>query len=199
MNKKGIIAVIVIIILVVVGYMVWGGNGSTAVNNPVTTPVEVPTGVTKDTFAPVTAENTDTSLIGRLKSVSVSAAETGSRVALVNGKAQFSSDGVKGSIALGDTAVEATSGGAKYAFTTIGVTTGGKTYQYAVLFTDMNGTLADQSYDLIGSDITISGIRADEVSGGLVVTAAYKQGSTAKNKIMVVENGVFNPAKDINF
>ncbi|HVU06449.1 MAG TPA: hypothetical protein VHE10_01505 [Candidatus Paceibacterota bacterium] len=199
MNKKGIIAVIVIIILAVAGYMVWGGKGSSTVSNPVvTTPVEVPEGVTKDTFAPVTADTADTSLLGRLKNVSVSAAETGSRVALVNGKASFNADGVKGSIALGDTAVEASMGGSKYVFTTIGVTTGPTTYQYAVLFTD-NGTLADQSYNLIGSNVTVTGIRADEVSGGLVVTVAYKQGGTAKNKIMVVENGAFNPAKDINF
>lgn len=201
MNKKGIIVIIVIIILVIAGYMIWGGKGSTSVSNTPadTSSAPVPAGVTKDTFAPVTKDTVDTSLLGRLKSASVSAAETGSRVALVGGKAQFSSDGVKGSIALGDVAVAHTLGGVNYVVTTLGVTTAGSTYQYAVLFTDANGTLTDQSYDVIGSGATVTGVRADEVSGGLVVTVSYKDSKGATHsKILVVENGAFNPVKDIN-
>ncbi|HEU5114350.1 MAG TPA: hypothetical protein VFT82_01130, partial [Candidatus Paceibacterota bacterium] len=158
MNKKGIIAIIVIIIIVVAAYFIWGGKGSTTVTNDQgTATVQVPAGVTKDTFAPVTKDTADATLLGRLKGVSVAAAETGSRVALVNGKAQFDADGVKGALALGDVAVEATYNGTTYAFTTLGVTLGSKTYQYAVLFTDTNGTLADQSYDLVGSGIQVTG------------------------------------------
>jgi hypothetical protein len=200
MNKKGIIILVVIIVLVVIGYMIWGGNGSTVTNTPApSNDTSVPAGVDKSDFAPVTKDTTDSSLITRLRASSVSAAETGSRVALVNGKAQFSSEGVKGSIALGDVAVSHTFGGINYAITTLGVTTGGTTYQYAVLFTDKNGTLTDVSYDLIGSGITVTGVRVDEVAGGLVVTASFKDGSgKSRSKIMVVENGVFNPAKDIN-
>ncbi|MBX4209194.1 hypothetical protein KW799_00640 [Candidatus Parcubacteria bacterium] len=200
MNKKGIIAV-VIVILAIAGFVVWGGKGSsTVVNNPVgeTPAANVPAGVTKDTYAPVTKDTADTSLLGRLKSASVAAAETGSRVALANGKAQFSAEGVKGTVTIGDIAVAKTVGGANYVVTTLGVNTGGSTYQYAVLFTDKNGTLTDQSYALIGSGTVIKGVRADEISGGLVVTITYTAAGKNKTKILVVENGLFNSAKEIN-
>lgn len=204
MNKKGLIAVIVVIILVIVGYMVWGGSSSTVSNSGTTTvdTSNVPAGVTKDTYAPVTKDTADTTLMGRLKSVSVSAAETGSRVALVNGKASFSNEGVKGTIALGDVAVSKTVGGVNYVIATLAVNSGAPTpYQYAVLFQDNGSSLADKSYALIGSGATIKGVRADEVQGGFVVTVTYTlptSGSRALTKILVVENGEFNSAKELN-
>ena len=204
MNKKGIIAVVVIIVLVVLGYMVFSGKSSTTVANPsATNPSTVnpstntapaaalPSGVTKDT--------TDSVLMSRLAGVSVNAAETGSRVALVGGKAQFSTNGAPGSIAIGNIATETTFGGSSYVFATLGVTTGTQTYQYAVLFSDDNGTLTDQSYDVIGSGVQITSLRADQISGGLVVTVSFTDASGASHsKILVVENGAFNPAKDIS-
>lgn len=207
MNKKGLIAVIVIIILVIVGYLVWGkssssvpatstGNGS-AVTGDTTT---LPAGVTKDTFAPVTKATADTTLLGRLKGTSVAAAETGSRVALVNGKAQFSADGAKGTITLGDIAVSKTVNGAGYAVATLAVTTDGSApVQYVVLFQDNGTTLTDASYALIGSNAQITGLRADEVTGGLLVTVTYTVGGKSMTKILTVENGAFNSAKEINF
>jgi hypothetical protein len=201
MNKKGIIILIVIIILVVVGYKVFGGTGSgTASNSPVdTSSVVIPAGVTKDTYAPVTAATADTSLVTRLKSVSIAAAETGARIALVNGKAQFSVEGVKGSAVLGDIAIAKTIGGVNYAVTTFGVTSGNSTYQYAVLFQDANGTLSDKSYALVGLGATITGLRADDVTGAVVVSVSFKDVSgKAHTKILVIENGEFNSAKEIN-
>jgi hypothetical protein len=204
MNKKGIIAAIVVIILVIGGYMLWGGKSSSTSYAPsgATATVTLPGGATtsKDAFAPVTKDTADASLVGRLKSVSVSAAETGSRVALVDGKAQFDAGGSKGSLALGDIAVEATLGSVKYAFTTIGVAVGGVTYQYVVLFTDDNGALTDQSYDVLGQGVQVTGLRADALADGLAVTATFKYAAgNPHSKILVVENGAFNPAKDVSF
>ena len=131
MNKKGVIALIVVIILIIIGYSLWGGAESTVSNQTVNSaPVVVPEGVTKETYAPVTSGTTDTTLIGRLKSASVAAAETGSRVALVNGTAKFTEGNVKGTITMGNVAVEKEIGGVKYALTSIGVNSGGNsTYQ----------------------------------------------------------------------
>lgn len=209
MNKKGIIALVVIIVLVVVGYMVWGGKGTTVTNETGSqpskeTPKEVPAGVSKDDFAPVTKSTTDTSLLGRLKTASVAASETGTRVALVDGKASFSEDGVKGTIALGDVAVEKTVDGVKYVVTTLAVTSAGATNQYVVLFEDKNGSLTDKSYAVVGTKATVTGVRGDVVSGNgssqLVVSVTYTDAGSkaARTKILVVENGMFNPAKEIN-
>jgi hypothetical protein len=209
MNKKGVIAIIVIIILVIIGFSAMKGNDS--VSNPVTgTGNEENTpDVTKDSFAPVTKDTTDTTLLGRLKSASVSAAETGNRVALSGGMAKFSEGSVKGTITLGDIAIAKTTDGANYVLSSLAVNSGGSgTFHYVVLFEDKNGTLTDKSYALIGDRVRITGIRADEVSGALAVTVSYlghDQGeplssapSVPKTKILVVENGAFNAAKEIN-
>jgi len=199
MNTKGIIAVIVIIILAVIGYKVWGGNSSTVTNSGTEAPVTIPAGVTKDTYAPVTKDTADTSLVDRLKASSVSASETGTRVALVNGKAQFSEEGVKGTITLGDIAVAKSFGGANYAITTIGVASGAAITQYAVLFQDQSGALVDKSYAVIGANAKVTGLRADEIAGGLVVTVSYTDATgKSRSKILVIEGGVFNSAKEIN-
>ena len=208
MNKKGLIAVIIIVVLVVIGYLVWG-KGSNTASNPAMgtdttdttgTTATLPAGVTKDSFAPVTKSTVDTSLIGRLKSVSVAAAETGSRVALVDGKAQFSTEDGKGTITLGDIAVSKTVGSTGYAVATLGVTSGSSAAaQYAVLFQDNNGTLSDSSYALLGIGAQVTGLRADEVTGGLIVTVNYTVSGKAKTKILSVDNGAFNSAKEINF
>ncbi len=199
MNKKGIIAVIVLIIVVIVGYKAWGGSSASVTNTGSEAPVSVPAGVTKDTYAPVTASTADTSLLGRLKSASVAAAETGTRVALVNGKAQFAAEGVKGTITLGDIAVAKSLGGANYAVSTIGVASGSAITQYAVLFQDQNGVLVDKSYAIIGSNAKVTGLRADEIAGGLVVTVSYTDMTgKSRSKILVIEGGEFNSAKEIN-
>ncbi len=214
MNKKGIIALIIIIILVVVGYMAYKdqdgapaevSNGTTTTGN-----TEVPAGTTKETFAPVTKDTTDTSLISRLKSSSVAAAETGTRVALSNGTAKFTEGSAKGTITLGDVAVETTVGGVKYALTSLAVNSGGSgTYKYIVLFEDKNGTLTDKSYTLIGDRVTITGIRADALDNNQIAVSvsylAHDKGeplssapTVPRTKILVVENGMFNDAKQID-
>lgn len=206
MNKKGIIVLIVIIVLVVVGFLVWGGDDTSVVNNNTNEPstnTEVPAGVDKEDFAPVTSATTDTSLLGRLKTVSVSAAETGTRVALVNGKASFTEGSVKGTITLGTVAVSKTISGVNHVLATLAVNSGtAATWNYVVLFEDKNGTLTDKSYAPIGDRVEITGVRADEVSDGkggsqMVVSVSYKESGKARTKILVVENGVFNPAKEI--
>lgn len=206
MNKKGIIAIVAIIILVIIGFSTMGGDKTTVENVATTEPKNdsVPAGVTKDTYAPVTKDSTDATLLVRLKSASVSAAETGNRVALTNGTAKFTEGSVKGTITLGDVAVEKEIGGVKYVLASLSVNSGGaQILQYVVLFEDRNGTLTDKSYALIGDRTKISGIRADAVSDAsgkpqLVVSVSYSEGSTARTKILVVENGIFNAAKEIS-
>lgn len=212
MNKKGIIVFIVIIILGVIAVMAFTGSDS-SVSNPVTgtpgTSTDAPDGISKDTYAPVTKDSTDSSLLGRLKSASVSASESGARVALVNGTAKFSEENVKGTITLGDIAVEATTGSSKYAITSLSVNSGGSgTFRYVVLFEDKDGTLTDKSYVLIGDRVNITGIRADVVSGDqIAVSVTYLEHDKGealssaptipRTKILIVEGGIFNPAKEI--
>jgi hypothetical protein len=211
MNKKGILGLIIVIALVVVAYMAFGGKGSTVTNTTGTpdTTNKAPEGTTKDAFAPVTKDNTDTSLIGRLKNASVAATETGNRVALSNGTAKFSEGDVKGTITLGDAAVEVTVGGVKYALTSIAVNPGASgTFKYVVLFEDSNGTFVDKAYALIGDRVNVTGIRADAVSGDQVaVSVSYLDHDKGEplasaptvphTKIFVIEKGMFNEAKTI--
>ena len=209
MNKKGVVIVVIIAVLVVIGYMAWSGKNSS---------VSVPTAdsdvsteenkVSRDDFAVTDKDTTDAALLARLASVSVSASESGSRTALQNGKAQFTSEGVKGTIVLGDVAVEKTVDGAKYVVTSLSVNSGGSgTFHYVVLFEDKDGSLADKSYSLVGDRVKITGLRADDVSGGLVVSVSYMDHdkgeplsaapTVPRTKILVVDGGVFNPAKEI--
>jgi hypothetical protein len=222
MNKKGIVTIVVIIVLVAIGYFVWGGKSTSTVSNtdtnaPATTQPAATTDskvtVSKDTYVPVTKDSTDNTLLGKLKSASVSAAETGARVALVNGAAQFTVDNTKGSIALGDIALSTQSGQTKYAITSLAVNTGGSgSFQYVVLFEDAGSTLNDKSYAFIGDRVKITGIRADSVTGEngkstLVVSVSYLDHAKgealsaapkeAHTKLLVVEDGVFNAGKEL--
>lgn len=205
MNKKGIIALVVIIVLVVLGFSLFGGDD--VATNPGTdgtsTPVEIPAGVEAEDYAPVTSEQTDTTLLGRLKRASVSATEDGSRVALSNGTATFTIAGTsdKGTITLGDVAVETKAGGRNDVLATLTVKAGNaNSYGYVVLFEDKSGSLADRSYALIGDRVTITGVRADDVGDAdYVVSVSYRDRDGAnRTKILVVENGAFNAAKEIS-
>jgi hypothetical protein len=207
MNKKGIIAVIVIIILVILGFTMWGGN-ETSVNNPGGGDTEELPEVTKEELAPTTKDNTNKDLLSRLKSASVSATESGNRVALVNGTAKFTEGEVKGTITLGDIVVQKDIEGTIYDLAPISVSMGGSgTYKYIVLFEEKNGTISDKSYALIGDRVTITGIRADVVSGAqgdaqIVVTVSYlghDQGeplssapSVPMTKILIVKDGALS-------
>jgi hypothetical protein len=204
MNKKGIIAVVVIIILVILGFTMWGGN-ETSVNNPGGESNETPE-VTKEELAPITKDNTNQSLLTRLKSASVSATESGNRVALVNGTAKFTEGEVKGTITLGDIVVQKDIDGTIYDLAPLSVSTGGSgNFKYVVLFEEKGGVISDKSYALIGDRVNITGIRADVVSGPkgeaqMVVTVTYlghDQGeplssapSVPMTKILIVKNGV---------
>ncbi|HEY9480859.1 MAG TPA: hypothetical protein VIR98_01330 [Candidatus Paceibacterota bacterium] len=214
MNKKGIIALIVVIVLVVVGYVVWGKNGSTSVDTTGTNTQTDTSGANKDDYAPVTKESTDTTLLGRLKSASVSASESGARVALSKGAATFDEGNTKGTIVMGDVAIEKTIGSTNYALASISVNAGGApTYKYVVLFKDAGSSLDDVSYAVVGDRVTVTGLRADAVTDTagnplLVVTVSYLDHdkgeplsaapTVPRTKILVVENGVFNPAKQID-
>ncbi len=216
MNKKGVITVIIIIILVFIGYMIWGGKGSTVTNSNTDKTTETDRGgISRDDFQATDKDSTDATLLGRLRSASVSASESDSRVALSNGKAQFTSLSVKGTITLGDVAVEKTiDDGSKYVLATLSVNSGGSgTFQYVVLFEDKDGTLTDKSYSLVGDRVKVTGLRADPVTGvsggsGLVVSVSYldhdkgeplaAQPSVPHTKILVIENGLFNSAKEIS-
>jgi len=206
MNKKGILSIIVIIILIVIGYYAFGSKSDVTVGNGVETPVvnvEVPDGVTKDTYAPVTKDSTDTSLIGRLKSASVGVSEDGSKVTLAGGKADFTVSGssVKSSVLLGDIATTNTVGGRTDAIASLSVITGSTKTAYVVLFEDKAGTLSDKSYAMIGVNATVTGLRADELSSGgeYVVSVSYKDSKGNHTALLVVENGAFNLGKTVNF
>ncbi len=211
MNKKGIIALVVVVILVVIGFMAFGGD-KTAVNNPTATSTDstsgtntnVPAGVTKDTYAPVTS--TDTTLMGRLKKASVGVTEDGKKIALVDGKATFKVEGSADTITatLGNVAIEQTVGTRKDVIATVSVDYGARgTYTYVVLFEDKGGALSDKSYGELGADLSVTGLRADAVadSGSVeyVVSASYKtRTQSARSTFFVVESGVFNLAKTIS-
>lgn len=209
MNKKGFISLVIIIVLIVIGFMAWNGGGQPEpVDTTGTTTEEEDGGLTRKDFQTTDKDTTDPDLLARLKSVSVSASESGSRVALSNGKAQFSSEDVKGTITLGDVAVEKTVDDVKYIVTSISVNSGGPgTFHYVVLFEDKDGSLTDKSYSLMGDRIRVTGLRADDVAGGLVVSVSYMdhdkgeplaaQPTVPRTKILVVEEGMFNPAKEI--
>jgi len=209
MNKKGVITIIIIIILVVVGFMVWGGD-KTAVTNDGTgsTKVTDDGAVTRDDFKTTDKDSTDTTLLEKLKNSSVMVSESGNRVALSGGKASFSSEGVKGTVVLGNVAVEKTIGNTKYVVTTLSVNSGGSgTFHYIVLFEEKDGNLVDTSYSLVGDRVKVNGLRADEVAGGLVVSATYLDHdkgepmsaapTVPRTKILIVEGGMFNSAKEI--
>lgn len=208
MNKKGIFAIIVIIALAVGGFVLSKDSAKAPVTTETTTTttVEIPAGVTKDTYAPVTKDSTDTTLLGRLKKASVGVSEDGARVALVNGIASFTVAGtsVKSSVTLGDIAIEKTSGSRKDALATVAVNNGGSVVNtYVVLFEDKNGgVLADKSYSLVGENVKVTGIRADAVSDAsidyIVSVSFTDKAGKAHTKILVVEAGVFNSAKEIN-
>jgi hypothetical protein len=208
MNKKGIIAIIVIIALAAVGFALSRNSAKAPVtpDTTATTTVEVPAGVTKDTYAPVTKDSTDTTLLGKLKRASVGVSEDGSRVALVNGTASFTVAGasVKSTVTLGDVAIEKISGSRKDAIATVAVNNGGSTVNtYVVLFEDKNGgVLADKSYSLVGENVKVTGIRTDVVSDAsvdyIVSVSFTDKAGKARTKILVVEAGLFNSAKEIN-
>jgi len=208
MNKKGIIAIIVIIILAAAGYALSRNSVKAPASSgevASSTVTEIPAGVTKDDYAPVTKDSTDTTLLGKLKKASVGVSEDGTRVALVNGTATFTVAGssVKSTVTLGDVAIEKTSGSRNDIVTTVAVANSGSINTYVVLFEDKNGgTLADKSFSLVGEGVKVTGIRADQVSDSTIdyiVSVSYTDKSAkAHTKILVVEAGIFNSAKEIN-
>jgi hypothetical protein len=207
MNKKGIFIVIILIILAVVGYYAMGSKTDTAVENTDTTAEvvkdNIPEGVTKDTYAPVTKDSTDTSLLGRLKSVSVGVTEDGTKITLAGGKADFTISGssVKGSVSVGDIAITKTVKDRTDVLASLSVSTGSTKTAYVVLFDDKAGTLSDKSYAVIGTGATVTGLRADDIStdGDYVVSVSYKDSKGAHTKLLTVLNGEFNLAKTIDF
>lgn len=205
MNKKGILIVIVLIVLAVVGYYAMGSKTGTTVENAGTPePVaEVPAGVTKDTYAPVTKDSTDTSLVTRLKSVSVGVTEDGTKITLAGGKADFTVSGssAKGSVAMGDVAITKTVGSRTDVLATLTVSTGSTKTSYVVLFDDRAGVLSDKSYAVMGTGVTVTGMRADDIAseGDYVVSVSYKDAKGTHTKLLVVDGGEFNLAKTVDF
>ncbi|MFA6158586.1 MAG: hypothetical protein WC763_03105 [Candidatus Paceibacterota bacterium] len=207
MNKKGIIAAIVVIILVVVGFSILK-KGDTVSPTGTSTPVvnsEVPAGVTKADYTPVTKDSTDVTLLGRLKKASVGVSEDGSRVALSNGTGSFSIEGsaTKGTVTLGDIAIEKVKGSRNDVLTTVAVNNGGSTTNtYVVLFQDQGSALDDKAYALVGEGVKVTGIRTDVVSDSTIdyiVSVSYTdKAGKAHTKILVVEAGLFNASKEIS-
>lgn len=209
MNKKGIITVIVIIVIILVGWLAFRGSGSpstpdTGSSSAPSTTTEIPAGVSKDDYKPVTKDTTDTSLLGRLKNSSVGVTEDGTKVNLVNGSATFTAAGssVSSKAVVGDIAIEKAEGSRKDVLSSVSVTTGNSNTVYLVLFQDNGGsTLSDKSYAILGNKVTVTGIRADDVADSnidYVVSVTYTDANkAAHSKIFVVEGGAFNLAKTI--
>lgn len=203
MNKKGIIALVAIVILVAIGYMAFGGKSTTVDNGNGNATSTVPAGVDKSDYAPVTSASTDTTLLGRLKKASVGVTEDGKKVALSNGTASFTIDGTseKATVTLGSIAIEQTVGARKDVLATVSVSQKSGNYTYVVLFEDKAGVLTDKSYGLVGQNATVTGIRADAVAESgdteYVVTTSYTASGASKNKFFIVEKGMFNLAKTI--
>lgn len=206
MNKKGIFIVVALVVIAIIGYYAMGSKTGTTVENtgtPTDSGVEVPAGVTKDTYAPVTKDSTDTSLVTRLKSVSVGVTEDGTKITLAGGKADFTVSGssVKGSVAMGDVAITKTVGSRTDVLATLVVSTGSTKTAYVVLFDDKANVLSDKSYAAIGEGATITGMRADDIAseGDYVVSVSYKDAKGAHTKLLVVAGGEFNLAKTVDF
>jgi hypothetical protein len=207
MNKKGIIIVVILIVLAIVGYYVMGSKTDTTVENTGTpaevVPTEVPAGVTKDTYAPVTKESVDTSLVGRLKSVSVGVTEDGTKITLAGGKADFTVAGssAKGAVVMGDVAISKTVGSRTDVLASLTVSAGATKTAYVALFEDKAGVLSDKSYAVIGAGATVTGMRADDIAseGDYVVSVSYKDAKGAHTKLLVVDGGEFNLAKSVDF
>ncbi len=204
MNKKGIIILVVIVLIAVVGYFSMN-KGDQGAMTDTKTPANVPAGVTKDTYKPVTADTTDTSLLGRLKNSSVGVSEDGKKVALVNGSGSFTIDGTsqKGTVTLGTIAVEKTKGSRKDVVTSLNVKSAGSNSTYVVIFQDNGGAaLEDKSYGLVGEGATVTGIRVDLVSDSnvdYIVSVSYRDAEQVNHsKIFVVAAGQFDPAKTIS-
>jgi hypothetical protein len=204
MNKKGIIALVVVIVLAVLAYVALGKDDAAVVDNGSNNATStVPEGVDKSDYAPVTSASTDTTLLGRLKKASVGVTEDGKKVALSNGTATFTIDGTteKATVTLGSIAIEQTVGARKDVLATVSVSQKGGNYTYVVLFEDKAGVLTDKSYGLVGQDIAVTGIRADAVAESgdteYVVTTSYTASGASKSKFFIVEKGSFNLAKTI--
>ena len=204
MNKKGIIALIVAVVLIVIGFMIFRSDDAVSPEDLNYIP-PAPEGVDREDYAPVTSENTDTTLLGRLGRASVSATEDGSRVALVDGAAQFTIAGTntRGTVTLGNVAVEKAYGSRNDVLASLTVNSGSAgTHGYVVLFEDRNNALTDRSYAFIGDRAVVTGIRTDEVADtniDYVVSVSYRDyEGVNRTKILVVENGAFNPAKEIS-
>jgi len=214
MNKKGILGLVAIIVLAIIGYVIWGGTTTSSVSNTGganETPAD--STATKESFVPVTKDSTDASLLSKLKNTSVSASESDTRVALSNGTAKFTDGDVKGTITMGDVAIETAIPGAKYAVTSLAINSGtSSTLKYVVLFENKNGAFTDVSYGVVGDRVTITGIRADVVSdtkgaNQIVVSVSFLDHdkdeplsaapTVPRTKIFVVENGAFNSAKEL--
>jgi len=208
MNKKGIIA-LVVVVLAIIGFFVFGKGEPTTVNNEVNSenpaPVaEVPAGVTKDDYKPVTQATSDTSLVSRLKNTSVGISEDGKKIGFINGTATFTSEGASSQTVakVGDIAVEQSKSGRNDVLATVSLTTGGVSSTYLVLFLD-NGTagLYDKSYSLVGTNINVTGIRADSVADSnidYVVSVSYTDSKkAAKSKLFIVAGGMIDSARTI--
>lgn len=205
MNKKGIIALLVIVIAVAGGFFAFKKDAKApAVSTDTTTSIPV-TEVAPADVTPVTKDSTDVTLLARLKKASVGVSEDGSRVALSDGKASFTATGssVKGTVTLGDVAIESTSGSRKDVIATVTVNNGASSVNtYVVLFEDKDGALTDKSYTLVGEGVKVSGIRTDKVADAgidYIVSVSYSdKAGKARTKILVVEKGAFNSSKEIS-
>jgi len=213
MNKKGILGLVIVIVVAIGIYMVWGNSDTAPATNTGPKPVTTVDMSDVDAYAPVTKDSTDSTLLTQLKKSSVLAAETGTRVALSNGTAKFTDGDVKGTITLGDVAVETNVGGTSYAVAPLSVNSGGSsTFKYVVLFENKNGTWIDRSYGIVGDRVNVTGVRADVVSdtkgvNSIVVSVSFMDHdkgealsstpSVPRTKIFVVENGEFNSAKEL--
>ncbi len=212
---KKIIWIVVIVILAVIGFYLYKGqsSSSTTLNTPTNTNTQTNTPEnTQPTNQPafVPATKSDTTLLTKLNSASVSAAEDGTSVALTNGVASFSVSGssVKYTVSLyssplvGNVNVTKDFNGRKDVLAVVTVSSEQKNAQYLVLFTDTGTTLNQKSIAYLGDSLDVRSLVVTDLgasSGEDYVTdvTSHTQSGQTVNSIIPVKGGTFDTTNSL--
>jgi hypothetical protein len=211
---KKIIAIVILVALAVWGYMAFSGKETVPAESTETT-TEVSTNTNTETVPAIEVVKADPKVLALLKNVSVTASEDGNKVALVNGKAEFSIEGssTKGSVSLGEVAIEKTFGSRKDILATVNINPASSgTSQYLVLFENKTSGVVEKSIVFLGDKLEVKSITTTDLGSktgeeyvALVTVLERKQGepmsakpSVQKIFIFTVEKGVFNTAKSLS-
>jgi hypothetical protein len=201
---KKIIILVVVVALGYIGYSFMKSPSSYTVETvPTTNGTETKESATNN--SPVMETKTDSKLIQRLGTASVSVAEDGTKVNLLNGTATFSTpdSNAKNTVSMGNVAVAKTFGKRNDVIAVVNLNSSGTLSQYLVLFGDNGTNLEQQSIAYLGQGLDVKSIIATDLPGSgedYVVSVSantQKPGKTA-TFIMPVKDGAFDTAKAIS-